>query len=104
MIKLVSPVLAESHESWTECYGKCYLHWCPGCEQIHIINVEKPNRQNAQWTFDGNLESPTFSPSVNHPGYCHYFIRNGNIEFCSDSKHQFSGKTIKMPDFPKEML
>jgi hypothetical protein len=104
MIKLLSPVLAESHESWTECFGLCYLHWCPGCEQMHLINTEKPNRLGAIWTFDGNLEAPTFNPSINHVGSCHYFIHAGKIEFCADSKHQFAGQTVPMPDFPKDML
>jgi hypothetical protein len=104
MSNLVSPVLAVTHESWTECYGLCYLHWCPGCEQMHIINTEKPNRLGTIWKFNGNVDSPTFTPSINHPGYCHYFIRNGNIEYCSDSTHQFSGQTIPLPEFPKDML
>lgn len=104
MMKLVSKVLAIADNSWNDNYGTCYLHWCLGCQQLHIINVEKPNRCNAMWKFDGNLESPTFSPSINHPGICHYFIKNGNIEYCSDSKHEFSGKIIPMPDFPEDML
>lgn len=100
---LVSRVLAESHEEWEQLHGQCYLHWCPGCEEVHLINIEKPNRLGAVWKFDGNLESPTFSPSINL-GYCHYFIRAGKIEFCGDCKHQLAGQTIVMPDFPKDML
>lgn len=103
-MKLVSQVLAEAVDSWTEIYGKCFLHWCPGCKQLHLINTEKPNRLKAIWSFDGNLESPTFSPSINHVGLCHYFIRSGNIEFCSDSKHEYAGQTIPIPTFPLDML
>jgi hypothetical protein len=104
MMQLVSRVLVECADSWTEINGLCYLHWCPGCEQMHIINTEKPNRFGAIWKFDGNLEIPTFSPSINHPGYCHYFIRAGKIEYCPDSTHKFSGQTIPMPDFPEDMI
>lgn len=100
----VSRVLAECHESWTGIHGTFYLHWCPGCEMQHIINTEKPNRLGAMWQFDGNLEAPTFNPSINHVGSCHYFIRNGQIEFCGDCKHKLSGKTVPMPEFPEDML
>jgi hypothetical protein len=103
-MKLASQVLAETVEAWTEISGKCFLHWCPGCEQLHLINIEKPNRLGAIWSFDGNLDLPTFNPSINHIGYCHYFIRSGNIEFCSDSKHQYAGQTIPLPPFPLDML
>jgi hypothetical protein len=30
--------------------------WCPGCEEMHVVSPG--------WTFDGNYERPTFSPSV----------------------------------------
>ena len=32
---------------------------CPGCNEIHGIKYEPTG-----WTFNGNLEFPTFSPSV----------------------------------------
>jgi hypothetical protein len=104
MMKLVSKVLAQASEAWTKIAGICYTHWCPGCKQMHLINIEKPNRLGAIWSFDGNLESPTFNPSVNHVGSCHYFIRSGQIAYCSDSKHEFSGQTIPLPDFPEDMI
>ena len=98
---MVSKVLRMSHEQGSE-LGKVYVHWCPGCRQAHAINVEKPNPWNAVWSFDGNVDRPTFSPSVNIVGRCHYFIRNGNIEFCSDSKHALSGQTVPLPEWPSE--
>jgi len=33
-----------------------WLYWCQGCEEYHQVNDT--------WQFDGNLEAPTFSPSV----------------------------------------
>jgi len=75
-----------------------YLHWCDGCDSYHIINVETPNAHTgAKWTFDGNVESPTFSPSINIVGVCHYFIRQGMIQYCSDSKHSLAGTTVPLP-------
>lgn len=83
-------------------------HWCPGCEAIHLIAVDQPFRNGAQWTYDGNHESPTFSPSINvgptTPLQCHYFIRAGKIEFCGDSHHALAGQTVDLPDIPMEWI
>jgi hypothetical protein len=35
-----------------------YAWWCPACREMHPL----PDG----WTFDGNLERPTFSPSFKH--------------------------------------
>lgn len=40
---------------------KVGLHyWCQGCEQMHSVVVEGPGA----WGFNGDLERPTFTPSV----------------------------------------
>lgn len=86
-----------------------YHHWCPACDEPHGIAVGTPNRSGAVWTFDGNLESPTFAPSVRcfavdddgkRETLCHYFIRNGMVEFCSDNPHALSGQTVELPEYP----
>lgn len=46
--------------------------WCPGCDQRHHFTVEildpeyrRPNGSpEPVWQWDGNLEQPTFSPSM----------------------------------------
>jgi hypothetical protein len=57
------------------------------------------------WSFDGNHESPTCSPSFlttltygdGRPQHrCHSFIRNGKIEYLSDCTHKLAGQTIDM--------
>lgn len=78
----------------------CLLHYCPGCEQLHMIAVDRPNSCGAQWVWNGDTERPTFSPSINIVGQCHYFIRDGVIEFCADSKHALAGKSVALPDMP----
>lgn len=93
--------LREASASWRIDHGLTYLHWCPGCERLHPINVGKPNSYNAIWKFDGNLEAPTFSPSINIVGQCHYIISGGNIQFISDSKHKLAGQTVPLPDIPE---
>lgn len=93
-----------------------YAHWCPGCQGMHYINVGIPRRPN--WDFDGNVESPTFNPSVritynghdadqvdddgtrNPSACCHYFIKNGKIQFLSDCTHALQGQTIPLPKIP----
>jgi len=94
--------------------------WCPGCEEIHAVAVGKPGRPN--WTFDGNVDAPTFSPSIlvryDHwvppatpenmnrgpqtkvAHVCHSFVRSGRIEFLGDCTHAFAGKTVPIPDLP----
>jgi hypothetical protein len=64
------------------------------------------------WNWDGNLASPTLSPSLlvtrryggeGPDGYdqrCHSFVRAGHWEFLSDSSHSLAGQTIPLPPLP----
>lgn len=59
------------------------------------------------WTFNGNVEKPTFSPSFKHdwkekdtPKVCHYIVTDGRVAYCGDCTHSMSGQTIDMPDLP----
>lgn len=94
-----------------------YSHWCPGCEEMHVISDD--------WSFNGNLDQPTFYPSIKVTGKetikengqwiggwvrdaegnaldscCHYFIVDGRIQFCSDSTHKLAGLTVPIPELP----
>lgn len=87
-----------------------YGHWCPGCKTMHYIAVEKPLGNGAKWTFDGNIEAPTFNPSVSikipwaeDPEACHYFLHGGQIKFCGDSTHALAGQTIPLPEWPSSV-
>lgn len=79
-----------------------YVYYCPGCECDHAVYTKETDWNKVIWEFDGNLESPTVSPSIhiqmakNH--CCHLFIRNGKIEFLSDCTHKLAGKTVDMED------
>lgn len=80
---------------------RLFLFWCPGCDQPHPFDTTR-------WQFNGNTEQPTFSPSLlvhPHNGEpkqprCHLFLRDGKLEFCSDSDHKLAGKTVDLPDWP----
>jgi hypothetical protein len=95
-----------------------HSHWCPGCGEMHHI----PD----SWRFDGNVEAPTFSPSVKITGKkivkdaqgkwtgewvrdaagktiddcCHYILTAGQLNFCADSTHDLAGKTVPLPPLP----
>jgi len=78
-----------------------YMFWCPGCHCYHSFAV-------GRWTFNGNFEKPTFSPSLlitipSDPSYrCHLFVEDGKIKFCADSNHEFAGQTIEMKGVDEE--
>lgn len=91
-------------------------HWCPGCNSGHEIDTEEPNASGAKWSFNGDHDRPTFSPSINirwgnkvpghesftRGGACHYFVTDGQIVFCADSTHAFAGQTVVLPDLPEK--
>jgi hypothetical protein len=77
---------------------------CPGCNDWHVLK---------DWTFNGSLEKPTFTPSVlvhSHKALadddvtvimtprCHSFVTDGRIQFLADSTHALSGQTVDLPD------
>ena len=85
-------------------YG--YMFFCPACGFHHMFNTAYKNSLGAIWNFNGNLEKPTFSPSllVNKGGIepkipiCHLFVRDGKIQYLNDCTHNFAGKIIEMED------
>lgn len=86
--------------------GADYLFECPACGCYHGVWTTKRNKSNAVWQFNGDLEKPTVSPSLrihyhdsksNKDVLCHFYIKNGNIEYLNDCTHQLKGDTIKIP-------
>lgn len=100
-------------------------YWCPGCDMAHVVTVE-PTGSGPCWSFDGDLEAPSFNPSVlvrwehwvppvtpdnieewkqrpwkqtKKVSICHAFVIDGRIQFLDDSTHALAGKTVPMPDF-----
>ena len=89
-----------------------YFVYCPGCERAHRFMVVNEAVPEQVWEFDGNMESPTFSPSLlmqtsEWDGHqwvryaCHSFLKNGVWEFLSDSTHDLAGRDAPMVDFPE---
>lgn len=85
-------------------------HWCPACKEPHDFAVELPFTNGAKWTFDGNHDKPTFSPSMlitigsDPPQVCHYFLREGIIEYLGDCTHELKGHKVPLPDIPAEIV
>ena len=102
-------------------YG--YEFVCPGCEAFvkaknlppeiedvrlmatHVIPTTGPHA----WGFNGNLERPTFTPSilvheVKHEDgtlyspRCHSFVTDGRIQFLGDCGHSLAGQTVELPE------
>lgn len=79
-----------------------YWFKCLGCRRRHAFFVVGP----LIWEFDGNMEEPTFSPSLSNKWnthdsahHCHLFVKKGKIEYCADSTHHLAGKTVDMVSY-----
>lgn len=79
-----------------------YAFECPGCKSDHMISTNLKFSPIA-WEFNGDVNSPTFSPSLlvwgSEPTLrCHSFVKNGKIEFLSDCFHGLKGQTVDLPE------
>lgn len=88
---------------------------CPGCVDasggsgLHILPVNSSTK-SPSWTWDGNLDAPTLSPSIlthtkpyvdgRPTGVCHSFLRAGVFEFLHDCTHSLAGQHVPLPDLP----
>jgi len=98
----------ESHDRIVEVTSQENTHegWainCPGCGQVHFFDK--------RWTFNGDYDYPTFSPShrifhyINKDGSiattgCHITITNGVVKFHDDCNHDLAGKVMEFEKFP----
>jgi hypothetical protein len=89
------------------------MFYCQGCGLCHCVNNS--------WSFNGDYEKPTFSPSilvrgtlpltdeeydllikgervVPTPYVCHSFVTDGNIQYLNDCTHELAGQTVVLLD------
>jgi Family of unknown function (DUF6527) len=94
--------------------------FCPACKTGHGLCVG--NSKPPNWTFNGDFDKPTFTPSLlitgvqnateeeweriergekveRRPLVCHSFITDGKIEFLDDCTHELRGKTVPLEPF-----
>lgn len=78
-----------------------YVIFCPACGFGHGPRVPP-------WTFNGNMEFPTFRDSIRVDYYseklgqdmvCHSVVTDGKIAYCDDCTHEFKGQTLELPVF-----
>ena len=80
--------------------------WCPGCEMMHVVYTDKTTKGPC-WVFNGNMEFPTFNPSIRVQWHkngvgdqlCHSFVKDGKIQFLGDCTHSLKGQTVKIPNW-----
>ena len=98
--------------------ARLYL-WCPGCEDLHAAEVSA----EGAWTWDGNIEAPTISPSLLVQGTqwatdssfykpqhhveagqrtcCHSFVKQGQWQFLSDCTHALANQIVPLVPLPE---
>ncbi len=84
--------------------------WCPGCKCAHQVRINPDVGSGPVWMWNQCTDAVTLEPSVhvNPPGpyhrsnvvVCHSFVREGRIQFLTDSTHPLKGQTVPLPDFP----
>jgi hypothetical protein len=78
-----------------------WMIYCPACKMGHLFDD--------RWQFNGDMERPTFTPSMLSNGRedavvneavprCHSYVTDGRIEFLADSTHALAGQTVPLPD------
>ena len=107
--------------------GGGFRFWCPGCKESHHVPVGEGS--GPRWGFNGDTDSPTFTPSIlvrsghyvpghqgetcwcnwedkaEHPDLqcrvCHSFVTDGMIQFLGDCTHELAGQTVPIPEWPQ---
>ncbi|MCV9382471.1 DUF6527 family protein [Aeromonas hydrophila] len=118
----LSPVLASASEG-------TLAFFCKGCNAPHIINVGVGPRP--RWSFNGNYECPTFTPSVlvqwdqweppcadlemadkiyngeivqtKVSKVCHSFVTDGRIQYLGDCTHELAGQTVDLAPWAESL-
>lgn len=75
--------------------------WCPVCEEVHLL--PGPGRG---WTFDGNDERPTFTPSFRITTgpprarqVCHFNLTEGSLLYHADTTRG-GARRLPLPELP----
>lgn len=101
---------------------RLYL-WCPGCEELHAVEVEFDKKK---WSWNGNLDAPTINPSILMTGFqwperfpyhnpnhnvgpwrrmvCHSYVEDGMWDFLGDCTHDFKNALVPLPPLPDWLI
>lgn len=87
----------------------CLQAFCPACDFVHTFNVDLDGNGRWEgkpcWTFNGNYDAPTFSPSMfanrdgvdKHHPRCHSFLENGVWRYLKDCTHDMADTRVPVP-------
>lgn len=101
--------------------GGAYGFWCPGCNEMHVLHgwqfnedFDKPTFSPSVLVRSGHYAS-SFKPGDScwctykqeHPDEdvkykcqrCHSFVREGRVEYLTDSTHELSGQSVELKPF-----
>lgn len=93
--------------------------WCGACQTHHQVPVDGKNA----WTWNGDREKPTLTPSVRVMGTvpltdaqhadvmagkmvtttpleCHFWLTDGVIHYLGDCSHNLKGQKVPLEDLP----
>lgn len=83
----------------------CLLFNCPGCGHWHEVTTWRI------WTFNGNVDAPSLTPSVNnkvgpfpdgHIEICHFVLTDGKVSFCNDCTHDKRNQVLDLPEWTQQ--
>lgn len=85
--------------------------WMIRCQACQWHEFPKIGQSSANWSFNGDMERPTFSPSMNQmtnspdskyynpeceSSRCHFILREGIIQYCDDCTHELRGQSLPL--------
>jgi hypothetical protein len=77
-----------------------YMWYCAGCQMVHAFWTNHKNGEGPNWSFNGDLIKPTFTPSHrvsdDRGVICHSFVTDGKVQYLNDSIHELAGQTVEM--------
>ena len=105
MVALIQAGKPVIKKFWKDRFPLAYAFYCPGCEMDHWVTIKCKNFMEAEWSYSGTLDKPTFNPSIvttygiDDKEKCHIYVRNGQIQFLGDCTHKLAGQTVSMEPY-----
>lgn len=83
------------------------VFWCAGCNCMHFFRYVAEEKLPC-WSWNNSMTRPSVNPSIlvrygqgEKPAkICHFYIRDGLIDYLSDCNHSLAGKTVPMTAAP----
>lgn len=113
--------------SKSESSGDTLMFWCPGCDEAHGVRVDGSRGWTWDGSLEAPTISPSILVRSGHyspygasaksgqcwcnyeervgakPPFkceqCHFFVKNGRIQFLSDCTHKLAGQTVELPEW-----